>query len=91
MKIKTMLISTCIYKVIKDDQLLESHCMMQNLNGVVTLSPIDDSICYVNNIEVREPTKLCQGDIIIIGKSVLRFNHPEEAARLREINQVSEA
>ena len=29
------------------------------------------------------------GDLIILGTHVLRFNHPEEAARLREKKQVS--
>jgi predicted component of type VI protein secretion system len=79
------------FKVIQDDQISESHCSIQNVNGYVTIASIDNSQCFINNVEIKESTKLSQGDIVIVGKTVLRFNHPEEAARLREISvQTSE-
>jgi hypothetical protein len=33
---------------------------------------------------------LTLGDLVIVGKTVLRFNHPEEAAKMRETSQVNE-
>ena len=77
-----------LFKVIKDDYLLEQHCSLQNFNGLVTLLPNQNASCVLNKIEIKEATKLSQGDLIILGANVFRFNHPEEAAKLRERKQV---
>jgi hypothetical protein len=73
--------------VVNDSNLYESHCLLKNYDGIVTLSQIEDSVCILNNIQINKPTKLSQGDLIILGSSVFRFNHPQEAAKLREIKQ----
>ncbi|KAM9792205.1 LOW QUALITY PROTEIN: kinesin-like protein KIF16B [Neosynchiropus ocellatus] len=65
---------------------LESeHCIFQNQSGVVTLVPLDGAQCSVNGVQVSEPTPLNQGAVILLGRTnMFRFNHPKEAARLRE-------
>ncbi|XP_023931698.1 kinesin-like protein KIF16B [Lingula anatina] len=63
----------------------KEHCYIDNVDGIVTLSPIADAICTVNGVSIEEPTKLYQGAVILLGKTnMFRFNHPKEAARLRQ-------
>ncbi|KAG7462869.1 hypothetical protein MATL_G00189270 [Megalops atlanticus] len=63
----------------------KEHCVFENLNGTVTLVPLPGAWCSVNGVKVTEPTRLNQGAIILIGRSnMFRFNHPKEAAELRE-------
>ncbi|KAK2567739.1 Kinesin-like protein KIF16B [Acropora cervicornis] len=48
------------------------HCIMESIEGTVVLHPIAP-LCQVN------------GDVILLGKTnMLRFNHPQEAAKLRK-------
>ncbi|NXV15201.1 KI16B protein, partial [Cepphus grylle] len=65
---------------------LESeHCIFENLNGTVTLIPLNGAQCSVNGIQVTEATHLNQGAVILLGRTnMFRFNHPKEAAKLRE-------
>uniref|UniRef100_A0A672I563 Kinesin-like protein KIF16B n=1 Tax=Salarias fasciatus TaxID=181472 RepID=A0A672I563_SALFA len=65
---------------------LESdHCVFENHNGTVTLVPLGGAQCSVNGVQVAEPTQLNQGAVILLGRTnMFRFNHPKEAARLRE-------
>ncbi|XP_005996925.1 kinesin-like protein KIF16B isoform X2 [Latimeria chalumnae] len=65
---------------------LESeHCIFENLNGTVTLIPLNEAQCSVNGIQIKEPTQLNQGAVILLGRTnMFRFNHPKEAAKLRE-------
>ncbi|XP_075719211.1 kinesin-like protein KIF16B isoform X2 [Rhinoderma darwinii] len=65
---------------------LESeHCIFQNLNGRVTLIPLNGAQCSVNGIQIFELTQLNQGAVILLGRTnMFRFNHPKEAAKLRE-------
>ncbi|XP_068177401.1 kinesin-like protein KIF16B isoform X2 [Antennarius striatus] len=65
---------------------LESeHCMFQNQNGKVTLVPMGGAQCSVNGVQVTAPSQLNQGAVILLGRTnMFRFNHPKEAARLRE-------
>ncbi|KAM9316163.1 kinesin-like protein KIF16B [Gastrophryne carolinensis] len=65
---------------------LESeHCTFENLNGTVTLIPLNEAQCSVNGIQIVEPTQLNQGAVILLGRTnMFRFNHPKEAAKLRE-------
>ncbi|XP_038074690.1 kinesin-like protein KIF16B isoform X2 [Patiria miniata] len=62
----------------------DKHCWLSNNGGVVRLHPIKEAVCLVNGSRVREPLQLAQGCIVGIGETnLLRFNHPEEAKRLR--------
>ncbi|XP_065816590.1 kinesin-like protein KIF16B isoform X3 [Labrus bergylta] len=65
---------------------LESeHCMFENQNGAVTLVPLGGAQCSVNGIQVTGRSQLNQGAVILLGRTnMFRFNHPKEAARLRE-------
>ncbi|XP_039594016.1 kinesin-like protein KIF16B isoform X2 [Polypterus senegalus] len=65
---------------------LESeHCVFENLNGTVTLIPLNMAQCSVNGIQIEEPTQLNQGAVLLLGRTnMFRFNHPKEAAKLRE-------
>ncbi|XP_031168913.1 kinesin-like protein KIF16B isoform X7 [Sander lucioperca] len=65
---------------------LESeHCMFESQNGKVTLVPLGRAQCSVNGVQVTEPMALNQGAVILLGRTnMFRFNHPKEAAKLRE-------
>ncbi|KAM5164406.1 kinesin-like protein KIF16B isoform 2-T2 [Mantella aurantiaca] len=65
---------------------LESeHCIFENLNGTVTLIPLNEAQCSVNGMRIIEPSQLNQGAVILLGRTnMFRFNHPKEAAKLRE-------
>ncbi|KAG8584035.1 hypothetical protein GDO81_008650 [Engystomops pustulosus] len=65
---------------------LESeHCIFENLIGRVTLIPLNGAQCSVNGIQILDSTQLNQGAVILLGRTnMFRFNHPKEAAKLRE-------
>uniref|UniRef100_A0A452GKB8 Kinesin family member 16B n=1 Tax=Gopherus agassizii TaxID=38772 RepID=A0A452GKB8_9SAUR len=65
---------------------LESeHCVFENLSGTVNLIPLNGAQCSVNGIQITEATQLNQGAVILLGRTnMFRFNHPKEAAKLRE-------
>ncbi|XP_061116055.1 stAR-related lipid transfer protein 9 [Conger conger] len=69
----------------------ESSCEIVNQQGTVTLRPVPGSVCLVNEREVTEPCRLAQGAVITLGGvHKFRFNHPAEAAILRERRRASE-
>ncbi|XP_060239139.1 kinesin-like protein KIF16B isoform X4 [Meriones unguiculatus] len=65
---------------------LESeHCVFENAGGTVTLVPLRGSQCSVNGVQIVDATQLNQGAVILLGRTnMFRFNHPKEAAKLRE-------
>lgn len=65
---------------------LESeHCIFEHFNGAVNLIPLSGAQCSVNGIQITEATQLNQGAVILLGRTnMFRFNHPKEAAKLRE-------
>uniref|UniRef100_W5K0T1 Kinesin-like protein KIF16B n=1 Tax=Astyanax mexicanus TaxID=7994 RepID=W5K0T1_ASTMX len=65
---------------------LESeHCVFENQNGTVTLVPLNEAQCSVNGVQITLPCQLNQGAVILLGRTnMFRFNHPKEAAKLRE-------
>ncbi|XP_054894713.1 stAR-related lipid transfer protein 9 [Poeciliopsis prolifica] len=68
-----------------------SRCEIENHGGVVTLRPLPGCVCLLNDREVTEPCRLAQGTVITLGGvHKFRFNHPAEAAILRERRRVSE-
>ncbi|XP_061535285.1 kinesin-like protein KIF16B isoform X2 [Phycodurus eques] len=61
------------------------HCVFENGGGTVTLVPLGAAPCSVNGTNVAGPVRLNQGAVILLGRSnMFRFNHPKEAAKLRE-------
>ncbi|XP_023286528.1 stAR-related lipid transfer protein 9 [Seriola lalandi dorsalis] len=68
-----------------------SSCEIENCGGVVTLRPLPGYSCLLNDREVTEPCRLAQGMVITLGEMhKFRFNHPAEAAVLRERRRASE-
>ncbi|XP_024124133.1 stAR-related lipid transfer protein 9 isoform X1 [Oryzias melastigma] len=68
-----------------------ASCEIENHGGVVTLRPLAGCVCQLNDREVTEPCRLAQGSVITLGGvHKFRFNHPAEAAVLRERRRVSE-
>ncbi|XP_016892278.1 stAR-related lipid transfer protein 9 isoform X3 [Cynoglossus semilaevis] len=66
-------------------------CEIENRGGVVTLRPLSGCSCLINDREVTEPCRLAQGMVITLGGGRrFRFNHPAEAAVLRERRRTSE-
>ncbi|XP_050522643.1 kinesin-like protein unc-104 isoform X5 [Daktulosphaira vitifoliae] len=60
------------------------HCRFENTNGIVTLTPMNGALCYVNGRELTEPIILKTGSRVILGKNhVFRFNHPEQVREHR--------
>ncbi|CAH1792279.1 unnamed protein product, partial [Owenia fusiformis] len=61
------------------------HCVIKNQDNEVTIRPCPGAYLVVNGVEVTEPTRLSQGDVILIGRTnMFRFNNPQEALKLRE-------
>ncbi|XP_055083482.1 uncharacterized protein kif16bb [Periophthalmus magnuspinnatus] len=74
--------------VLQGPGILGEHCKLLNKDGAVTLTPHDGALCLVNGSVVTAPCQLTQGSIIQLGKDAMfRFNHPTEAAFLREKQQ----
>ncbi|XP_061825181.1 uncharacterized protein stard9 isoform X2 [Nerophis lumbriciformis] len=68
-----------------------ARCEVENDGGVVTLRPLPGCVCLINDREVTEPCRLVQGTVITLGGvHKFRFNHPAEAAALRERRRASE-
>ncbi|XP_034050743.1 stAR-related lipid transfer protein 9 isoform X2 [Thalassophryne amazonica] len=69
-----------------------ASCEIENQEGVVTLRPVPGCVCLLNDREVTEPCRLAQGTVITLGGvHKFRFNHPAEAAVLRERRRASES
>lgn len=61
------------------------HCVFENVNGVVTLRPKKEALCYVNGREINSATILKTGSRVILGKNhVFRFNHPDQVREQRK-------
>lgn len=74
--------------VLEAPDIAECHCRIENCDGVVTLHP-GAGECFVNGDLVTQPTRLTQGGLVRFGAAVVvRFNHPQEALRMREERRV---
>ena len=74
--------------VLEAPDIAECHCRIENCDGVVTLHP-GAGECFVNGDLVTQPMRLAQGGLVRFGAAVVvRFNHPQEALRLREERRV---
>lgn len=62
----------------------DEHCVFENEDGKVILTPCNDALVYVNGTQVKGPTELKIGARVILGKNhVFRFNHPVQARQSR--------
>ncbi|KAK1338978.1 hypothetical protein QTO34_019647 [Cnephaeus nilssonii] len=78
--------------VLQGQWIERDHCTITSACGVVVLRPAQGARCLVNGREVTASCRLTQGAVITLGKAqMFRFNHPAEAAVLRQRRQVGEA
>ncbi|XP_072664880.1 stAR-related lipid transfer protein 9 isoform X1 [Canis lupus baileyi] len=78
--------------VLQGQWIERDHCTITSACGVVILRPARGARCTVNGREVTASCRLTQGAVITLGKAQkFRFNHPAEAAVLRQRRQVGEA
>ncbi|XP_010290442.1 PREDICTED: stAR-related lipid transfer protein 9 [Phaethon lepturus] len=77
--------------VLQGQWIERNHCMIDNNCGIVTLRPVQGAHCTVNGCEVTGSCRLSQGALVVLGKShKFRFNHPAEAAILRQRRSINE-
>uniref|UniRef100_A0AAQ5YHM5 PH domain-containing protein n=1 Tax=Amphiprion ocellaris TaxID=80972 RepID=A0AAQ5YHM5_AMPOC len=61
------------------------HCYIDNQAGSITLYPCGNQ-CSVDGLPVTKPYRLTQGCMLCFGQSAFfRFNHPEEAQRMKSM------
>ncbi|XP_053502381.1 pleckstrin homology-like domain family B member 1 isoform X2 [Ictalurus furcatus] len=61
------------------------HCFIENKAGIITLHPCGNQ-CTVDGLPVTKPVRLSQGCMLCFGQSsFFRFNHPEEAFRMKSM------
>ncbi|XP_074921545.1 stAR-related lipid transfer protein 9 isoform X3 [Chelonoidis abingdonii] len=78
--------------VLQGQWIERNHCIIDNKCGIVTLRPVQGAYCTVNGQEVTGACRLSQGGLVVLGKAhKFRFNHPAEAAILRQRRLISEA
>ncbi|KFP31742.1 StAR-related lipid transfer protein 9, partial [Colius striatus] len=76
--------------VLQGQWIERDHCLIDNSCGVVTLRPVQGARCTVNGCEVTASCRLSQGALVVLGKShKFRFNHPAEAAILRQRRSIN--
>nr|XP_057915131.1 uncharacterized protein kif16bb isoform X2 [Doryrhamphus excisus] len=81
--------ASCGVDIVGASGLGGEHYVFENHAGIVTLIPQEGAVCSVNCAVVTHPCQLTQGAIIQLGRrTTLRFNHPAEAAHLREKQQI---
>ncbi|MCI4383744.1 hypothetical protein PGIGA_G00030120 [Pangasianodon gigas] len=57
----------------------DEHCVISNVNGTVSITPMENAKTFVNGNLVSEATILHHGDRVILGGDhYFRFNHPAE-------------
>ncbi|XP_047463215.1 pleckstrin homology-like domain family B member 1 isoform X5 [Mugil cephalus] len=61
------------------------HCYIENHAGSITLFPCGNQ-CSVDGVHISKPYRLTQGCMLCFGQSAyFRFNHPEEAQRMKSM------
>ncbi|CAD5122012.1 DgyrCDS10466 [Dimorphilus gyrociliatus] len=68
------------------DDVLFEHCTIENTKkGSVFMLPSEGAICTLNGETIINRVQLKQGDVLCFGQvNVFRFNHPSQAAKLRD-------
>nr|XP_002736584.1 PREDICTED: kinesin-like protein KIF14-like [Saccoglossus kowalevskii] len=56
----------------------KNHCNINNVDNIVTITPLDEAQTYVNGSLIEGPTVLHHGDRLVIGDHYFRVNHPHE-------------
>ncbi|XP_039340252.1 kinesin-like protein KIF14 [Mauremys reevesii] len=62
----------------------DDHCVIKNVDGRVSITPLGEAKTYVNGKHVSEPTVMHHGDRVILGGDhYFRFNHPVEVQKVK--------
>ncbi|CAH2328525.1 stAR-related lipid transfer 9 [Pelobates cultripes] len=78
--------------VLNGEWMAKEHCVIDNNSGVVELRSLPGALCTVNGKEVTDVCRLSQGAAVVLGRiHRFRFNHPAEAAILRQQRSDSQA
>ncbi|MEE6492657.1 hypothetical protein FKM82_016619 [Ascaphus truei] len=78
--------------VLQGEWIAVEHCVIDNSGGVVVLRAVPGAHCTVDGLEVADACRLSQGAVLVFGKTNrFRFNHPAEAAILRQRRTESQA
>nr|XP_015192983.1 PREDICTED: pleckstrin homology-like domain family B member 1 isoform X10 [Lepisosteus oculatus] len=65
--------------------IVAQHCYLENNGGVIILHPCGNP-CSIDGLPVTRPVRLTQGCMLCFGQSAFfRFNHPEEAFRMKSM------
>ncbi|XP_046376200.2 kinesin-like protein KIF14 [Haliotis rufescens] len=68
----------------------DNHCIINNVEGVISITPIGDAPTYVNGNLISEPTILHHADRVILGGDhYFRFNHPMEVQKGKKTSLTS--
>ncbi|XP_041368927.1 kinesin-like protein KIF14 isoform X3 [Gigantopelta aegis] len=60
----------------------DNHCIINNVEGVINITPIGDAPTYVNGTLITDPTTLHHADRVILGGDhYFRFSHPQEVQK----------
>ncbi|XP_041949054.1 pleckstrin homology-like domain family B member 1 isoform X10 [Alosa sapidissima] len=61
------------------------HCYIENKGGIIMLYPCGN-LCSMDGLHITKPMRLSQGCMLCFGQSAFfRFNHPEEALRMKNM------
>lgn len=70
---------------LKGSKILKEHCVFENKDDIVTVTPNDEAAVMVNGLRVTETKRLRSGYRVILGDfHIFRFNHPQEARAERD-------
>ncbi|XP_067394403.1 kinesin-like protein KIF14 [Emydura macquarii macquarii] len=62
----------------------DDHCVIKNVDGRVSITPLGEAKTYVNGKHISEPTIMHHGDRVILGGDhYFRFNHPVEVQKVK--------
>ncbi|CAM5171552.1 unnamed protein product, partial [Natator depressus] len=63
----------------------DDHCVIKNVDGRVSITPLGEAKTYVNGKHISEPTVMHHGDRVILGGDhYFRFNHPVEVQKVKK-------
>ncbi|XP_043346811.1 kinesin-like protein KIF14 isoform X2 [Dermochelys coriacea] len=62
----------------------DDHCVIKNVDGRVSITPLGEAKTYVNGKHISELTVMRHGDRLILGGDhYFRFNHPVEVQKVK--------
>ncbi|RNA29787.1 kinesin KIF16B, partial [Brachionus plicatilis] len=75
---------------LNDKNLSDTHCIFSNTDSIVTLAPVDSSMCTVNGTEIKLKIKLTQGKILLLLEMDLKILKSQSLPSLARSNLSNE-